>query len=251
MVIFKKIASSLLLPPGVFIVFLTLSALWFMFGKSRKAAAVNILLAVMIWFLSISPVSDFMLRGLENAYRIPDDPAGDVIVLLGGGFYHRATGFSGTGSPSEDMAGRIIATVWLQKRLNLPVIVSGGKVFEERDAEAPVVKRLLAELGVPEGKIHTEEKSRDTIENARYTAELCRGLGFRKPVLVTSAYHMKRSVVSFRKAGMDVIPFPVAFKTGYDSKYGWHDYIPGASQLRDTSVGVKEYAGILFYRFVY
>lgn len=247
----KKILTAFLLPPGIFIVLLLFSGLWFLFKKNWKAGIINCFLGIFIWLLSISPVADAMLRGLESEFEIPEDPHGDVIILLGGGVYDNAPDLSGIGAPSEDMLGRIITAVRLQKKINVPVIISGGAVFKGRKAEAPIVKRFLTDLGVPDKKIIIEDKSRDTIENARYTAEICKRLGYKKPLLVTSAYHIKRSILSFKRVNIDVIPFPANFKTWEIKKYRWESYLPDSSELEDSYTAMHEYIGLLFYKFAY
>ena len=158
---------------------------------------------------------------------------------------------SGTGAPTDVMDERLISAVRLQKRLYIPVIISGGSVYEGMQAEAPVVRRFLIDLGVPAGKIIIEDKSRDTTENARYTAKICEKRGFKRPVLVTSASHMKRSVLSFEKAGVKVTPFPAGYRTWGLREYKWKDYLPTIGSLEDTTVAMHEYLGLLFYKVVY
>lgn len=251
MFIAKKIISPFLMPPGVFVTLLLLSSLWFFRRKSGKAAAVNFFLAFLIWLASISPVSDAMLRGLEADFSLPENPKGDVIILLGGGANDMVPDLSGIGAPSEEMMGRTITAVRLQRRLHVPVLVSGGVVFKDRKAEAPIVKRFLVDLGVPEEMVITEEKSRDTIENARYAVEICNAKKYSKPLLVTSASHMKRAVLSFRNADMEVKPFPSGFKALGKERYGWEDFLPDAGELRNVSIAMREYIGLLYYKIVY
>ncbi|MEW6162341.1 MAG: YdcF family protein [Nitrospirota bacterium] len=251
MFILKKILTPFLLPPGIFIVILIFSGLLFLFKRHWKVSIVNCLIGIFMWFLSISPVSDIILRGLESDFRIPENPQGDVIVLLGGGSHSGSQDLSGIGSPADDMLGRIVTAVRLQKRLNVPIIVSSGQVFKHKPSEVLIVRRFLVNLGVPLKKIILEDKSRDTIENARYTKAICEKLGFKKPILVTSAYHMSRSVLSFKKVDMDVTPLPAGLKTWKDKKYGWEDYLPDASGFKNTCIAVREYMGLLFYRFAY
>ncbi|HXX80876.1 MAG TPA: YdcF family protein [Thermodesulfovibrionales bacterium] len=251
MFIVKKIISPFLMPPGIFVALLLLSSLWFFHRKSRKAAAVNLCLALLVWLVSISPVSDAMLRGLETEFSIPRNPEGDVIILLGGGVNDVVPDLSGIGTPSEEMLGRIITAVRLQRRLDIPIIVSGGSVFKDKAAEAPIVKRFLVDLGVAERKVIIEEKSRDTIENARYTVEICGARGYSKPLLVSSASHMKRALLSFRNAGMEVSPFPAGFKSVGRERYAWEDFLPNAGELKKVSTAMREYAGLLYYRAAY
>lgn len=247
----KKILTAFLLPPGIFVVILLFSGLWFLFKKNWKAGVINCLLCISIWTFSISPAADAMLRGLESGFKIPEAPNGDVIILLGGGVYDNAPDMTGIGATSEEMSARLVTAVRLQKRLNIPIIISGGKVYKHKDSEAPIVKRLLIDLGVPEKKVIIEDKSRDTIENAKYTKEICKKYGFKKPILVTSAYHIRRSVMSFEKVDMDVIPFPANFKTWKNKKYDWVDYLPQADEIENSYRALHEYIGLLFYKFAY
>lgn len=246
---FKKLLSPFLVPPGIFIALLFATALYFIYKKRRAAGLVNGLLGILLWVAAITPVQEALLRGLEGGFSIPREAKGDVIVLLGGGVYGNSPDLSGVGVPTDNMMGRIVTAVRLQKRLNVPIIISGGAVFEGGKAEAPIVRRFLIDLGVPAGKIIMEDKSRDTIENARYTAALFERHGFKKPLLVTSAFHMKRALLSFRKADVPVTPVPANFKTGSGRTYEWHDYLPHG--LGDTTIALKEYLGLLFYTFAY
>lgn len=202
-----------------------------------------------MWLFSLSPVSDIMLGGLESDFKIPGNPSGDVIILLGSGVYDEAPDLSGIGAPSVEMSGRIITAVRLQKKLDIPIVVSGGIVFDGRKAEAVIVRRFLIDLGLPSDKIIMEDKSRDTIENAKYTLEICRKLNFKKPILVTSAFHMKRAIMSFRKIGVEVLPVPSNFRTWKNKRYGWESYLPGNFDIANTAI--HEYLGLIFYRFAY
>ena len=246
MFVFKKLITPFLLPPWIFIVVLIFSGLLFL-RKSRKAGILNILIGISIWLLSIGPVSDNLMKGLENGLTIPVNPRGDVIILLGGGVYDGVRDLTGVGAPSEDTLARIVTAVRLQKSLRVPVIVSGGTVFPWRKAEAPVDRRFLMDLGVPGDKILMEDKSRDTLENARYVKEICEKLRFRAPILITSAYHMKRALLSLREFNMDATPVPSNFKT-WDRKYEWADYLP--SDLRISMIACREYVGLLCHKDV-
>jgi uncharacterized SAM-binding protein YcdF (DUF218 family) len=249
MFLLKKILTPFLLPPGIFIVILLFSGLWFLYKKHRKAALLNLATGFALWLLAVAPVSDALMQGLESRYQIPKDPQGDVIILLGGGVYDGVEDFSGIGAPSDDMLSRIITAVRLQKKMNIPIIISGGAVFPGHPSEALIDKRVLTDLGVPTEKIILEEKSRDTFGNAQYTKAICERYQFKKPLLVTSAYHMDRAVWSFRKFNVDVTPFPANFHTWKDKKYFWNDYLPG--NMKSTYMALHEYLGRLFYKISY
>ena len=99
------------------------------------------------WALSISPVSDAMIKGLESEYSIPKNVKGDVIILLGHGVFDEAPDLTGLGAPSGIYLTRIVTAVRLQKRLNIPIIVSGAEVPEDKVVKDHIVKRFLIDLG--------------------------------------------------------------------------------------------------------
>lgn len=246
----KKIIASFLLPPGIFIVlFFWLG--WRLYRKKRRGTALGLWsISLLIWALSIYPVSTRLLGPLEKGYAITQPLRGDVIILLGGGIYDNVRDLTGKGVPSNEMMSRIVTAVRVQRQLNLPLIVSGGAVYKGRSAEAPIAGRILTDLGVEPGMIILEEKSRDTDENARYCGDIVRQRGFTSPLLITSAYHMRRSVDAFRRAGIAVTPIPAHFSLG-PAKLILSDLLPAANALAGTSRALHEYLGIYWYKLTF
>lgn len=117
------------------------------------------------------------------------------------------------------------------------------------------MKEALGALGVSPSMIYTETRSRDTADNARMTRELLEKRRFGSNVLlVTSAYHMPRSLMLFRRAGLHPIPVPTDYKTdrgpavrrkSAENILAW---MPQASDLQRTSAALRERLGMLFYR---
>lgn len=237
------------MPPGIFVTLMLLSSYVFLRRKKRKAARIHIILGLALWAFTVVPASDMLLRSLESGIKMPENPRGDLIILLGGGAYEGTTDLTGIGAPSEEMLTRTVTAVRLQHRLNIPIIVSGGSTFKGRKAEAPIVKRFITDLGVPEHMVILEDKSRDTIENAKYSMELCKKFNCKEPLLVTSAFHMKRSVMSFEKVGLKVTAVPAGFKTWADKKYIWEDFLPHG--LENMAIAIREYIGLFFYKIFY
>jgi len=66
---------------------------------------------------------------------------------------------------------------------------------------------------------------------------------------VTSAYHLKRAVMTFEKVGLKVQPFPAGFKSWQGKQYHWNSYLP--DDFSTASIAIKEYLGLVFYKFVY
>jgi len=249
MFLLKKVLTPFLLPPGIFIISLIFTGVWFLHNKKWKAGIVTLMFGCFAWALSIAPVSDAMIKGLESEYSIPKKIEGDVIILLGRGVRDKAPDLTGIGVPSDGYFTRIVTAVRLQKRLDIPIIVSGAEVSEDKVEENHIVKRFLIDLGVPAKEIIIEDKSRDTLENAKLTREICVKLGFTNPILVTSAYHLKRAFMIFGRVGLEVTPFPVGFKSWQGKHYRWNAYLPG--DFLTASITIKEYLGLVFYKFAY
>ena len=109
-----------------------------------------------------------------------------------------------------------------------------------------MTQALWLSLGVPEAQILLEDRSRNTSENAIFTHDMIQPLEGQVWVLVTSAFHMPRSVETFRRNGWTgLIPWPVDFRTGpqtFRAEWRLDDH------LQDADVALKEYLGLVAYR---
>ena len=233
-----KFLVLLFLPPMLFILLFLLVAF---LSKSRLTSLLSFCGAFGLYMLSVEPVKDFLYKPLENAYPVPQKLHADAIVVLGGGSYN-------TGVLKEDSMKRLLTGFILHKRYNLPLILSGG-ASPSNLPEAEAMKQVLQELGVDKESIITEVRSRNTRENALYVREICKKKGFKRVVLVTSAYHMPRAVEAFRRVGLDVVPYPTDFKQ--DKRYNLYSLVPRTSVLNDSYKALREHLGSLAYSVLY
>ncbi|MFO7496556.1 MAG: YdcF family protein [Desulfobacterales bacterium] len=245
----KKIITPFLLLPGLFVFFFLAVGLRSLLRGRSARALVLLLVAAMLWLPAIPPVADKLLRTLESGLTIPEDPKGDVIIMMGGAVYEGSPDLSGIGIPSRGSWERIVTVVRLQRRLGVPVILSGGQVHPERAPMGPIYRRLLTDLGVPQDLILVEDKSRDTLENAQFSKALCQARGFQRPIVVTSALHIRRTQLSFEKAGLAALFYPAGFRTWENKTYIWPDFLP--QSYDPFSEALHEYLGLLAYRFLY
>ena len=245
---FKKVIASFLLPPGLLILVLIAAGAVFFFKKRKKCATVLIAMGLITWIFSIAPVSNLLLQRLEAGYSIPTDTNADVIILLGGGFYDEAADLTGKGFPGGDMLARIVTAVRLQKRLNIPVIISDRNGFKNTSNGVKITKRLLVDFGVKQSKIIIEDRALDTNENAKFSKAICDEKGFVHPIVLTSALHLKRACLAFESVGLKVIPFPAFLVKPENEKYGWYSFLPSAGSLLGLSRALHEYLGILYYK---
>ncbi len=145
---------------------------------------------------------------------------------------------------------RVVEAAILAKRYpNARVIFTGGTgslLVANSPTEAQQVKKLLVELGVDPSRITLEADSRNTDENARFTAELVHPQPKQRWLLVTSAYHMPRSMGLFKKAGFNVTAFPVAFRTLGEGRGPQWETDP-ARNLETFEIAAHEWIGLVAY----
>ena len=110
--------------------------------------------------------------------------------------------------------------------------------------EAVVMQDILISLGMAADKIILEDRSLNTTENAVFSAAILKQRGLSQPILVTSAFHMARSVEEFHLAGVTTIPYPVGYYVPRGSYWNATSWVPSASALRGTSLALKEYLGL-------
>jgi uncharacterized SAM-binding protein YcdF (DUF218 family) len=210
----------------------------------RVATLSGLIAAVWLGLWSMPPVS-YAIRGAIEAdwpYISPSQlPTTDAIVVLGGGIRPPET----TGAPPD--LGEAADRVWFASKVyhagKAPLVVASGGHDAETTAssEAESMRLLLRDLGVPEGAIRLEDRSRNTRQNAEFTAALLLPEGARRILLVTSAYHMRRSAGLFERAGFEVIPAPTDHEAR--TKMEAQDWLPRADALEGSAKAIKELVG--------
>lgn len=234
-----------LLPPGLFL--LVVLAIFLLSYKTKKKCWFIFPLLV-IYLLSIRPVSNSFIKQLEDCYIQPNVTelnSAQAIVLLGGGSYSGVNDFDGAGQITGGAANRLLMALRLHKKLHLPIVLSGGQVFACSTNEADIMHRLLKACDVEESFLVRETQSRNTAENAIYTKLICTKKYFGKVILVTSAYHMPRSVMLFERERVDVIPYPTDYQTDKEIVLDAFAFVPNIGSLRKTTIALKEYIGIM------
>jgi uncharacterized SAM-binding protein YcdF (DUF218 family) len=219
----KKTLTLIALPPvgPVLLAMLGLALL-----RRRPRLGIVLVWAGLLVLVAVSlpVVSRALLASLETGE--PLDPAqakqADAIVIIAGGVRRDAREYGGDTVNSLSL-DRVRYGAWLARRTGLPVLVSGGTVAGGAK-EAEVMRDVLEnELGV---KVRwTEDRSRNTHENARYSAALLRESGVKRVVLVTHGMDMRRAGDEFRAAGLEVLSAP----TGLPGAPGeaWREWVPG------------------------
>jgi len=188
------------------------------------------------------------LRGHIEADYLPVSitavvPA-QAMVVLGGGI--EVPQQAGAQPNLGAAADRMWHAARLYKAGKAPLVVlSGGLAFEDGLlSEAASMRTFLHDLGVPDNAMVLEEQSANTRQNAQFTTALLRERGLTHIVLVTSALHMRRSVLLFEAQGLKVTP--AATDHEYRAYPLWRRLLPDASALDGSGRAMKEWVAAWF-----
>ena len=131
------------------------------------------------------------------------------------------------------------------------LLFSGGNADINPSAfrEATWVKNELKYFGIADSSVLIERGSRNTFENAKFSKTILMSRNLRPPyLLVTSAFHMRRSLQTFKKMNVDVMPYPCNYIAGRE-KTTISSFIPSADTLLKWNVYIKEVIGYSVYYF--
>ena len=238
----REVLVALTYPLALTLVGLAFAAL--LWGLRWRRLALGAATLAIAWTIgwSIPRNSEWLRQSLEDRHVVANEsdlPRADAIVVLGGGGY---TWLSRPGVTLENLKySRLAAGARLYLAGRAPrVILSGGG--EGDNTEARNMARGMRKLGVPATVLQLEERSHDTEDNARNVGELARREGVHSVLLVTSAVHMPRASLLFRRSGMAVVEVPVPEPTLGGN---WADqWLPSPRALWRSGRALKEYAGL-------
>jgi len=242
MYVISKLFTYLVLPPGIFIVMFLLASFY-----AKKFKAIFFLAAVSFYLLSNSYVADWLLKPLEAPFNRPlhMNKKADAVIVLGGG----SVAGSANLPLANDAYKRAVWGLMIAKQTNLPLYFSGAgtyKKYTEADAFMDSMNEIKTNLQVTDLSLHVETKSLDTYQNAKFSKQIFFEQGIERPTiyLVTSAYHMKRSIALYKYFEFEVIPSATGFQISNKPKTSW-DYLPNMSALNRSYTALHEYAGLL------
>ena len=247
----SKIFWLLIQPLNLAIFLLAFSLLVAWFGW-RKLGGFTALLSFLILVLSAwTSLGSLMLNPLEERFQrppAPDNVAG--IIVLGGGL-EGAINLARGGYDINSGGDRFLEAAVLARRYpGAKIVVSGGigTLVLEGEGDADTAPRLFAALGIPASRLILETESRNTHENVENIRKLVTPGEGETWLLVTSAFHMPRSMGLFRKAAFPVQPWPVDYRTSGKEGVGLMRDNP-ADSLQTTTTAIREWIGLIAYKF--
>lgn len=198
----------------------------------------------------LAPIANWLILPLEErfpAFKDDGRPVDGIVVL--GGAVEADESFARGQLAVNEAAERVIALADLARRHPAArlVFTGGGSGFGDEAPEARAVARSIGELGVPSGRVALEDRSRTTRENAVLSRAFVDPKPGERWLLVTSAWHMPRSIGSFRQAGFPVTAYPVDFRTRGAADLA-RPFPFVANGLRRLDLAAKEWAGLVAYR---
>jgi uncharacterized SAM-binding protein YcdF (DUF218 family) len=246
----SKIIGFFALPSNVLVTLGVLAALLMATRFARFGRWLAAVCVLLIAIVGLSPLGNILILPLEQRFPPWDESRGapDGIVVLGGAIGPELSLTRKEVSLNES-AERVTIIAALARRFpNARIVYSGGNggLLIRDGNEAEFAVELFKSFGIDPTRIVAEDRSRNTIENALFSKQLADPKPGQRWLLVTSAYHMPRSIGVFRQAGFDVEPYPVDFRTR-----GWIDVLVPFGSVGDgfhrTDTAMREWVGLIVY----
>ena len=237
---------------ALLLLILGVAGLYSRWSRAARRLVTGVLVGLVL--LSFGPVPQWLIQPLEARFprpeTLPVEP--DGIIILGGGFDVLTEAGHGDFISLNDAAERMTEIPALAKTYpRARILYTGGPaeitLAPDLKPEAESARRLLIEAGIAPERITIEGRSLTTWENATFTRDLVRPEPGSHWLIVTSAFHMARSMGVFRAAGW---PGVMAFPTDYRAPAAGHRVrgrMIGVENLMISELAVKEYIGLVAY----
>lgn len=244
MMILNKLLPIFVLPLGVVTILIVL-------GTLKKWRGVVFVALAGLLVASMPAVGTWLIGRLEQVHprlKVAEAGPADAVLVLGG--------MLGPSSPAgylpewADAVDRFEGGVALVQAGRAPrLLFTGARMPWDGpvETEGAILRRRAIGRGVPAAAIDVTGEVANTLDEAQQTAKYCAEHGIKRIILVTSAWHLPRAVRTFRKAGVEIVPFPVDFR--YDARRAVVpvDFLPNAGGLENTELALRECYGIAFY----
>jgi uncharacterized SAM-binding protein YcdF (DUF218 family) len=245
--VLSKTFGLLALPTNFMIILGLIGAVLTLTRLARPGRGLMVTAILLLVIAGFTPLGNLVLAPLEDRFPAwdPANGAPDGIVVLGGPIDPDLSLVHGM-PVTLGGADRLIQAAALARRYpDARILFTGGSanLVSTNAKEADQAAELLMSLGVPKERLILERQSRNTYENAVFSRAMVTPKPGERWLLVTSAYHMPRSVGLFRKAGFPVEPYPVDWRVTSVSDFETFS----VQGLRRTDIAVREWVGLVAY----
>lgn len=248
----KKFVSYFLMPLQFSLGLILVGTLLGLLTRRVRLGRILVLVGVgLLVVLSHKQVGMALLHPLETRYApIPDVAPGApvpanlaacrAVVVMGGG-HSDTPGLAASHRLSTSALARLAEGARIARLVPQARVVCSGPGETGHDTHATVLARAATALGVAPGRIELIADARDTEEEA---AALARRFGTEPIAVVTSAWHMPRTVALLRRHGLNVLPCPADFTARPNPDFRWNDWTCDLSGLERSTKAVYEYLGL-------
>jgi uncharacterized SAM-binding protein YcdF (DUF218 family) len=247
---FSKVLTIFLYPFTLFFVF-GIIALFKIRGFRSKSVLAFLLL--FLYFFSNAYIASRLISSLESSYPpvpIESLPKADAVIVLGGMI--QTLSIHPNRTELTEASDRLVDSIRIYKAGKAKKILftgGSGLLFADRIREADLAEKIFLDLGIPKEDLILERDSRNTYENALLSEILLRENKMETIILVTSAFHMKRSAACFQKRNVTFFPFPTDFRAPSFENQAFDLWLPAPGYLEMSTLAIKEWIGYLAYQF--
>lgn len=246
---FTRIVWMIAQPISIIALLLLLGLLLLWLKRRRLAAAALTLATLLLALFSFTTFAYVLVAPLENRFVRPEEPARiDGIVVLGGAMDTEVN--SARGSWELTRSGdRFVETLRLALRhpeARILIAGSGSILRQGEGSEAESGARFFRDFGIAPERLVLESESRNTQENAVNAKAVAQPEAGETWLLVTSAFHMPRSVGLFRRADFPVIPWPTDYMAPGNGWIG-PKFDEASENLAISNIALREWVGLLGY----
>ena len=245
----SKIIWIIISPDSLLLILIIFSLVLLYLDKHKQAKILLSIVSGLLILISFFPIGEWLLYPLESRFQtnpvLPDKIAG-IIVLSGS----ENTVLSPQWQQVElgDATERDLMFLALARKYpEAKLLFTGGSgsLLEQKDKAADIAKKLFKQLNFDVTRIVFEKESRNTYENAIYSKKIVQPFKNENWILITTGWHMPRSVGIFCKAEWPVIPYPVDHQTNKDNLFRISFNL--SNNLRMLKIAIKEWLGLFAY----
>lgn len=222
-------------------------------GWRRSGLSLTALAALILFVTLFTSAGTVALQALEARFPKPgrDPETVSCLIVLGGAFSSDINTVRG-GLEMNQAADRFIEALRLARTFpESKILVSGGdgSFSGAYEGDAVAAERFFPVFGIGTDRLIRDTTSRNTAENVENTSALLSGAGLENCLLLTSAFHMPRSIGLMRKAGLAVTPWPTDYRTDGRTRLGL-DFTQPTLNAQQTATALREWIGLAAYRLM-
>lgn len=236
-------------PDSLLLILILVTLIFLYIGKQKIARTLLTIISGFLIVIAFFPVGEWLLFPLEYRFQtnpqLPDKVDG-IIVLSGAEaaeLSHLWDQVELGGAAERDLMFLTLARQYPQAKL---VFTGGtGSLLKQEYKAADIAEKLFDDLGFDTKRIIFERESRNTYENVIYSKKIIKPEKNNKWILITTSWHMPRSVGIFCKADWPVTPYPVDHQTKKGNIFRIDFDL--SKNLVTLKTAIKEWLGLFAY----